>query len=148
MVRVGSSHIGPSRISPQNVDQVSPRTCGLVRITFTNEKTLKLLLHKSGEEDNGKKNLMSKSGNRSRRWWCWRWRRLQMVVLAVEDDGGRDGGVRGGGKDREMVVLAVEAVAYDGVGGGGRWTHTVVFVEEESQRRQMSLAVVDAACFL
>ena len=59
-----------------------------------------------------------------------------------------NGGVGGGGKDLEMVVLAVEAVADDGIGGGGRQKQTVVFVEEEWQRRQMSLAVVDDTCIL
>ena len=59
-----------------------------------------------------------------RRWWCWRWRMTvaEMVVFAMED-AHRDGGVGGGGKDREMMVLVVEAVADDGVGDdvrGGR----------------------------
>ena len=63
-----------------------------------------------------------------RRWWCWKWRTVVEMVVLVMEDGHRDSGVGGGGKESrdggggrsQMVVLAVEDSRRNGgVGGGG-----------------------------
>jgi len=94
---------------------------------------------------------MSKNG--VCRWW-------KVKEEGIEPGGRRrwratvaNGGVGSGGRrserrNREMVVSVVEVVADNGVDSGRRRKQTVVFVEEEWQRRQMSLAVTDAVCIL